>query len=68
MQVIGNLLPFTHGLGAVRLAADGAGFGQVGGLIGVEALVGIAYASLAFALFVYLESQRNPRREVGCLR
>ena len=34
MQVIGNLLPFTHGLEAVRQAADGAGLEQVGGLIG----------------------------------
>lgn len=55
MQVIGNLLPFTHGLEAVRQAADGAGFAQVGGLIGIEALIGIAYAVAAFALFVYLE-------------
>ncbi len=55
MQVIGNLLPFTHGLEAVRQAADGAGFTQVGGLIGIEAVIGIAYAVAAFALFVYLE-------------
>jgi ABC-2 type transport system permease protein len=55
MQTIGNLLPFTHGVEAVRLAADGAGFDRVGGLIGIEALVGIAYAVLAFALFVLLE-------------
>jgi ABC-2 type transport system permease protein len=55
MQAIGNLLPFTHGVEAVRQAADGAGFDQVGGLIGIEALVGIAYAALAFALFVLLE-------------
>ena len=55
MQVIGNLLPFTHGLEAVRQAADGAGLAQVGGLIGIEALIGIAYAAGAFALFVYLE-------------
>jgi ABC-2 type transport system permease protein len=60
MQVIGNLLPFTHGLEAVRRAADGAGFGQVGGLIGIEALVGIAYAVAAFVLFSYLE--RSARR------
>jgi ABC-2 type transport system permease protein len=55
MQVIGNLLPFTHGLEAVRQAADGAGFDQVGGLIGIEALVGVAYAVAAFVLFSYLE-------------
>ena len=55
MQVIGNLLPFTHGLEAVRQAADGAGLDQVGGLIGIELAVGIAYAVLAFMLFSYLE-------------
>jgi ABC-2 type transport system permease protein len=55
MQVIGNLLPFTHGLEAVRQAADGAGLDQVGGLIGIELGVGIAYAVLAFMLFSYLE-------------
>ena len=55
MQVVGNLLPFTHGLEAVRQAADGAGLAQVGGLIGIEALVGVAYAVAAFALFVFLE-------------
>ncbi len=55
MQVVGNLLPFTHGLEAVRQAADGAGFGQVGGLIGIEVLIGVAYATAAFFLFSYLE-------------
>jgi ABC-2 type transport system permease protein len=55
MQVVGNLLPFTHGLQAVREAADGAGFGQVGGLIGVEVLIGVVYAVVAFGLFSYLE-------------
>jgi ABC-2 type transport system permease protein len=55
MQVIGNLLPFTHGLEAVRQAANGAGFAQVGDLIGIEALVGVAYAVAAFVLFSYLE-------------
>ena len=60
MQVVGNLLPFTHGVEAVRQAADGAGFSQVGWLIGIEALVGVTYAVLAFALFVVLE--RSARR------
>jgi ABC-2 type transport system permease protein len=60
MQAIGNLLPFTHGVEAVRQAADGAGFDQVGWLIGIEALVGIAYAVLAIALFAFLE--RSARR------
>jgi hypothetical protein len=55
MQVVGNLLPFSHGLEAVRQAADGAGIAQLGGLIAIEALIGTAYAVAAFGLFVYLE-------------
>jgi ABC-2 type transport system permease protein len=55
MQVVGNLLPFTHGLQAVREAAEGAGLGQVGGLIGIEFLIGCAYALAAFGLFSILE-------------
>jgi ABC-2 type transport system permease protein len=55
MQVVGNLLPFTHGLEAVRQAADGAGLDRVGGLIAIEAVIGLAYAVLAFGLFSYLE-------------
>jgi ABC-2 type transport system permease protein len=60
MQVVGNVLPFTHGLDAVRQAAEGAGLGQVGGLIGLEVLIGIVYAVLAFGLFSLLE--RSARR------
>ena len=55
MQVISQVLPFTHGLEAVRQAADGAGLADVGGLILVELAIGIAYAVVAFFLFSYLE-------------
>lgn len=55
MQVVGNLLPFTHGLEAVRQAAAGGGLDQVGGLIAIEAGIGVAYAILGFALFSYFE-------------
>jgi ABC-2 type transport system permease protein len=55
MQVIGHLLPFTHGLEAVRQAADGAGLDRVGGLIAIELGVGIAYALAAFLLWSFLE-------------
>ena len=60
MQVVGNMLPFTHGLAAVRQAADGAGLSQVGGLIAIELGIGVAYALLAFGLFSFLE--RSARR------
>jgi ABC-2 type transport system permease protein len=55
MQVIGQVLPFTHGLEAVRQAADGARLDQVGGLIAIELGVGIAYAVAAFVLWSFLE-------------
>ncbi len=66
MQVVGNLLPFTPGLQAVRLAADGAGLDQVGGLIAVELLIGVIYAVLAFLLFRVLErsSRQNATLDV----
>jgi ABC-2 type transport system permease protein len=66
MQVVGNVLPFTHGLQAVRQAADGAGLDQVGGLILVELLIGVIYAVLAFVLFRVLErsSRRNATLDV----
>jgi ABC-2 type transport system permease protein len=66
MQVVGHLLPFTHGLEAVRQAADGAGLGQVGWLIGLEVVIGVAYAVVAFLLFSYLEtsSRRNATLDV----
>jgi ABC-2 type transport system permease protein len=55
MQLVGELLPFTHGLEAIRLAADGAGLDRVGGLIAIELGVGIAYAAAAFMLWTFLE-------------
>jgi ABC-2 type transport system permease protein len=60
MQFVGQLLPFTHGLQAIREAADGANLGDVGGLILVELLIGCAYAVAAFGLFQLLE--RSARR------
>jgi ABC-2 type transport system permease protein len=60
MQFVSQLLPFTHGLQAIRQAADGAGPAGVGGLILVELLIGCAYAVAAFGLFQLLE--RSARR------
>jgi ABC-2 type transport system permease protein len=55
MQVVSNLLPFTHGLEAIRAAVAGAGLDEVGGLIAIEFGIGAVYALLAFGLFSYLE-------------
>jgi ABC-2 type transport system permease protein len=61
MQAVSQVLPFTHGLQAVRLAIDGATLAQVGGLIATEFFIGVSYAVAAFFLFTWLErsSYRN---------
>ena len=66
MQAVSQVLPFTHGLAAVRLAADGAGLDRVGGLILAELAIGVAYAVLAFFLFQVLEAsaRRNATLDV----
>ncbi|MGH2392903.1 MAG: ABC transporter permease [Candidatus Limnocylindria bacterium] len=55
MQAVSQVLPFTHGLQAVREAIDGASLAEVGVLIATEALIGLAYAVAAFFLFRWLE-------------
>ena len=55
MQAVSQILPFTHGLAAVRAAIDGAGLDEVGGLIAIEFAIGMAYAVAAFFLFRWLE-------------
>lgn len=66
MQAVSQVLPFTHGLAAVRLAVDGAGLDQVGALIATEFLIGMAYAVAAFFLFRWLErsAYRNATLDV----
>lgn len=66
MQAVSNVLPFTHGLAAIRQAIDGAGMDEVGGLIATEFLIGCVYAVLAFVLFRYFEvsSRRNATLDV----
>jgi ABC-2 type transport system permease protein len=55
MQAVSQVLPFTHGLQAVRAAIEGATLAQVGGLIATEAFIGLCYAVAAFFLFRWLE-------------
>jgi len=55
MQAVSQVLPFTHGLQAVREAINGASLAEVSGLIATEALIGLAYAVAAFFLFRWLE-------------
>ena len=66
MQAVSNVLPFTHGLAAIRLSIEGAGMDEVGGLIAIEFFIGCVYAVLAFVLFRYFEvsSRRNATLDV----
>ena len=55
LQAVGQVLPLTHGIDAARQIADGASLGDVAGLIGTEAGIGVCYAALAYGLLRYFE-------------
>jgi len=57
MSTISEGLPFTHAIAAARKLADGASFGSAAGTIGVELLVGLAYAVAGFVLLQLMEVQ-----------
>jgi len=57
MSTIAQGLPLTHGIEAARRLADGAALGDVAGLIGGEALVGVVFGVLGYGLLRYLERQ-----------
>jgi ABC-2 type transport system permease protein len=61
MAAIGRGLPLTHGIQAGREIARGAGLGDVGDLLGIEALIGAVYAALAYALFRLFEAEGRRR-------
>jgi ABC-2 type transport system permease protein len=50
MQAVSNVLPFTHGIDAARRIAGGDSLGDVGGLLGGEVAVGLAYVIAGYAL------------------
>ncbi len=57
MQAISERVPLTHGIEAARRLADGATLGEVAGLIGTEALIGLAYGVVGYALLRFMEWQ-----------
>jgi ABC-2 type transport system permease protein len=57
MRVIADGIPLTHGIEASRRAADGASFGDVGGLVAAEALVGLAFAVAGYGLLRFFETR-----------
>ena len=56
-QQIGRMLPLTHGIEAAREVVAGSTLDDVAGLVATEALIGVAYATLAFGLFRWFEVQ-----------
>jgi ABC-2 type transport system permease protein len=61
LAAIGRALPLTHGAQAARELAGGAGLLDVSGLIGQEALVGLAYAGLGYGLLRFFEAESRRR-------
>lgn len=53
IQVVGSLLPVTHGLQAVRAIIDGATYASVLPLVGDEILIALAYSAVAWFTFGY---------------
>lgn len=61
LAAIGRCLPLTHGIEAAREIASGAALGDVAGLLGTEALIGLAYATAAYVLFRVFEAEGRRR-------
>ncbi len=57
MAVISRGLPLTHTIEAARAVAGGASLASVRGLLGREAIVGLAYAALGVAMLRFFEQQ-----------
>jgi ABC-2 type transport system permease protein len=65
MRTISDGLPFTHGIEAARRLADGETLGDVGGLVGAEAAIGVIYVAVGYGMLRSLEvlSRRNATLE-----
>jgi ABC-2 type transport system permease protein len=65
LQITGRALPLTHGLLAIRQVIDGASYTQVAPLVGLEVLVGLIYATLAWLVFRkrLMDTRRTGRLE-----
>jgi ABC-2 type transport system permease protein len=63
LSVIGRCLPLTHGIEAAREIAGGTPLREAAGLLWIEALIGLAYATVAYGLFRFFE--REGRRNAS---
>jgi ABC-2 type transport system permease protein len=55
MRAVSHGIPFTHGIEAARRLADGAGLGDVAGLVLTEALIGVVYGAIGYWLIRAME-------------
>lgn len=53
VQIVGNILPVTHGLLAIRAIIDGAAYSSILPWLGEEVLIGIIYGGIAWWMFSY---------------
>jgi len=51
VQTIGNLLPVTHGLQAVRALIDGASYASVLPEVGAEVVIALVFSAVAWLMF-----------------
>lgn len=61
LEAVGRALPLTHGIEAAREIVAGASLGSVRDLVVTEALVGAAYAVVAYVLFRLFEAEGRRR-------
>jgi ABC-2 type transport system permease protein len=55
MAAVGRVLPLTHGIEAARALVGGAGWSQVGGLVGDEAVIGVVYLLIGLGMLKWFE-------------
>jgi ABC-2 type transport system permease protein len=55
LRILGQLLPLSHAIAAIRDAAGGAGVGAISGLLGREIFVGVVYTVMSVALIAWIE-------------
>ena len=65
LATVAQGLPFTHGIEAARLLADGASWGAVSGLVGREALIGAVYATAGYARDPNARATQPQARDLG---
>jgi len=61
MAAVSPWLPLTHGIGAARALADGAGAGSVSGEVLREVAVGVVYVVIGMAMLAYFEWESRRR-------